>query len=114
MRVHHIALRTRDLPRAERFWVELFGLAVLRRDGERAVWLDLDGAILMLERAAQGEPAPPPEGMDFFALATDAPGRAAFVARCAAGGVAIEHETAFTTYVRDPDGRRVGVSTWGC
>lgn len=111
MRVHHVALRTRDLARAERFWVELFGLAVLRRDAERAVWLDLDGAVLMLERAAPGEPGVPAGSMDFFALRVSPEARAGFVARCAAAGVAIEHETAHTTYVRDPDGRRVGVST---
>lgn len=111
MRVHHVALRTRDLPRAERFWTELFGLAVARRDAARAVWLDLDGAVLMLERAEPNEPVVPAGSMDFFALRVSPAAREAFNARCAAMGVAIEHETAHTTYVRDPDGRRVGVST---
>jgi catechol 2,3-dioxygenase-like lactoylglutathione lyase family enzyme len=111
MRVHHVALRVRDLAAAERFWVGLFGLSVRRRDGARALWLGLDDAVLMLERAEAAEPAVPTGAMDFFALRVDAAGRAGFVARCAAMGVAVEHETAHTTYVRDPDGRRVGVST---
>lgn len=112
MRVHHIALRCSDLQRAEEFWRGVFGLAVLRRDGERAVWLDLDDAVLMLERAAPDEPAPAPGAMDFLALAVTPAARDAFAARCAARGVAVEHETAHTRYVRDPDGRRVGVSSY--
>lgn len=111
MRVHHVALRTRDLARAERFWVEVVGLGLRRRDGERAVWLGLDDAVLMLERAAPDEPAIPPGSMDFLALRTDATGRAGFERRCAAAGVSLEARTAHTSYVRDPDGRRVGVST---
>lgn len=112
MRVHHIALRCSDLQRAEVFWREVFGLAVLRRDGERAVWLDLDGAVLMLERASPDEPAPPPGSMDFLALAVTPAARDAFAQRCVAQGVRVEHETAHTRYVRDPDGRRVGVSSY--
>lgn len=112
MSLHHIALRTRDLRAAEAFWTTLFALRAARRDGERAVWLDLDGAALMLERADEDEPLPPSGGMDFFALRVDAAGREGFRARCASLGVPIEHETACTTYVRDPEGRRVGVSTY--
>jgi len=112
MRVHHIALRCSDLHRAERFWRGVFGLAVLRRDGERAVWLDLEGATLMLERASPDEPLPAVGAMDFVALAVTPAERDAFTVRCAEQGVALEHETAHTRYVRDPDGRRVGVSSY--
>lgn len=112
MSLHHIALRSSDLRAAEAFWCSLFSLRVMRRDGERAVWLDLGGAVLMLERADDGEALPAAGGMDFFALRVDAAGREGFRARCAALGVPIEHETAFTTYVRDPEGRRVGVSAY--
>lgn len=111
MRVHHIALRTRDLPRAERFWVEVVGLAVRRRSGERAVWLGMDDAVLMLERAEPGEPRVPEGSMELLALRVDDAGRAAFEARCAAAGVAVEARTEHTSYARDPDGRRLAVST---
>jgi catechol 2,3-dioxygenase-like lactoylglutathione lyase family enzyme len=112
VRVHHIALRCNDLQRAEVFWTGVFGLAVLRRDGDRAVWLDLDGAALMLERASPEEPMPAPGTLDFLALTVTPEAREAFERRCAARGVAVEHATAHTRYVRDPDGRRVGVSTY--
>ncbi|MEZ4389906.1 MAG: VOC family protein [Polyangiales bacterium] len=112
MSLHHIALRSIDLRAAEAFWTSLFDLRAVRRDGARAVWLDLGGAVLMLERAEEGEPAPPAGGMDFFALRVDAAGREGFRARCAALGVPIERETDYTTYVRDPEGRRVGVSAF--
>lgn len=112
MRVHHIALRCSDLDRAEGFWSRVFGLPVVRRDGARAVWLDLGGAVLMLERAAPDEPRPPAGSMDFLALTVTAAERDDFERRCAAQGVAVEHATTHTRYVRDPDGRRVGVSTY--
>jgi len=46
--VHHVALKVQDLARAERFFVQTLGLAVLRRwpasdgEGERSLWLDLE------------------------------------------------------------------------
>lgn len=112
VRVHHIALRCNDITLAEAFWTSLFGLAPVRRDGNRAVWLALGDAVLMLERAEPGEARPPDGAMDFIALAVTAPQRGDFLARCAASGVGVEHQTAHTVYVRDPDGRRVGVSSY--
>ena len=56
MRIHHLAFRSGDIARLERFYVEVLGLA----------------------RA----------------------------------GVAVEAATEFTLYVRDPDGRRVGLSSY--
>src|SRR5882724_10291168 len=45
---HHLAIQVKDLPAAERFYVEALGLRVLRRwpwedgrPGERAVWLSV-------------------------------------------------------------------------
>lgn len=112
MKVHHIALRSNDIERAEVFWTAIFGLRVLRREGARAVWLALDGAVLMLERAEPSEALPAPGGRDFLALSVSDEEREKFRARCRERSVPIEHETEFTTYVRDPDGRRVGVSSY--
>ena len=50
--------------------------------------------------------------MELVAWQVDAQDRAAVRARLAAEGVPIEHETEHTTYFRDPDGRRVAVSTY--
>lgn len=110
MRIHHIALRTRDLARLEAFYAGLLGLPAVRRAPERSVWLDAEGAVVMLERADAEELTLPPGTKETLAFAV-APGeRAALVQRLAGAGVAVESETDFTTYVRDPDGRRVAVS----
>lgn len=111
MRVHHIALRTHGLERLERFYAGPLGLSVLRRDGARgSVWLDAGGAILMLEGADSTEPAIPPGTKELVAFAVD--DKEAWRRRLEAAGVVVEDETAYTLYFRDPDGRRVAVSTF--
>jgi glyoxylase I family protein len=111
LRIHHVALRTQDAARAERFYASVLGLEVRRRDADRgSVWLRAGDAVVMIERAEAGEPLPPAGSMDLVAFAVD--DREAWRARLAAAGVAIEAETANTLYFRDPDGRRVGVSVY--
>jgi len=56
MSLHHVALRTRDLPSLEHFYAQVIGLPMTRRDGARSVWLDAGGTILMLEAAGADEP----------------------------------------------------------
>lgn len=112
MRVHHVAFRTGDLARLERFYVEALGLAVTRRDGERSVWLDAGGAIVMLERRDDGEPDVPAGTKELVAFAIAPEEHAAVVERLGRAGIAIEGRTASSLYVRDPDGRRVGVSAY--
>ncbi len=105
MRIHHLAFRTCDLVALERFYAEVLGLPVLRRS-DRSVWLDVEGTILMLERAEPGEPPIDPRSMDLVCFGV-APG---VLARLA--DVDIEGRTDSTLYFRDPDGRRVGVSAY--
>ena len=112
MRIHHVALRTRELPRLERFYVDVLGLAVTRRQDDRSVWLDAAGAIVMLERAEPGEPESVVGSMELLAFAIAPEEHALYTDRLARAGVAIEARTASTLYVRDPDGRRVGLSAW--
>jgi glyoxylase I family protein len=110
-RIHHIAMRTRDLVELERFYVAVVGMKVLRRDDARgSVWLDASGSVLMLERAAEGEPTISGRTHDLIAFAVDE--LAAWRKRLARAGVAIEAESAHTLYFRDPDGRRVAVSDY--
>jgi catechol 2,3-dioxygenase-like lactoylglutathione lyase family enzyme len=109
MRLHHLALRTRDLAALERFYAGVLGLAVTQRT-ERSTWLDAAGTIVMLERATDDEPVPAPGSLELTCFAITPAERAAAAERLAAAGVAIEAETEFTMYFRDPDGRRVGVS----
>ncbi|HEY6463294.1 MAG TPA: VOC family protein [Polyangiaceae bacterium] len=115
MRIHHVALRTKDVERLRAFYEDLLGLRVLRRDEARgSVWLDLDGAVLMIERAEADEPPVAVGSMELVAFAVEDKeawrGRLGGSGR--AGGVAIEAETGHTLYFRDPDGRRVAVSDY--
>jgi len=110
MRVHHVALRTDDLARLERFYVDVLGFRVTQRSDERSVWLDAGEAIVMLERADAGEPKIPEGSREFLAFAIMADEKLFFTDRLKAGGVSVEHATEFTIYFRDPDGRRIGLS----
>ncbi len=107
MRIHHVAFRTRDLPRLESFYADRLGLEVMRRDGSRSVWLRAGDAILMLERAEADEPDVVPGSMEMLALEIRAEEYAEYIYRFEGK---IEAETTHTMYVRDPDGRRVGLS----
>jgi catechol 2,3-dioxygenase-like lactoylglutathione lyase family enzyme len=99
-------MRTTDLARLERFYVDVLGLAVARRDDARgSVWLKAGSAVIMLESAEEGEPAVLGGSQELLAFAVDdkEPWRAR---------VAVEAETAHTLYFRDPDGRRIAVSAY--
>lgn len=109
MRIHHIALRTADLPRLEAFYAGVLGLCVLSRAPGR-VWLRVEGSVLMLETKDKSEPEVPVNCKEFVAFAIDASERPARKRALDAAHVAIEAETEHTLYFRDPDGRRVGLS----
>ncbi len=108
--LHHIAFRTFDVPRLEAFYVDVLGLAVHARPAEGRVWLAAGGLVVMIERAELGEPGIPNGSMELVAFAIDEAAKGDVEARLASAGVAIEARTPFTMYVRDPDGRRIGVS----
>ena len=110
MRIHHLAFRTHDLARLVDFYVSVLALRVRERRGDRSVWLDVGDAILMLERAEPGEPDVPAGSMELVAFDIQHGTRLGYLARLAEAGVAIEQQTEFTLYFRDPDGRRVGLS----
>jgi catechol 2,3-dioxygenase-like lactoylglutathione lyase family enzyme len=112
VRIHHLAFRTTDVPRLERFYTGVLGLEVLRRDGSRSVWLDAGGAIVMLERRGDGEPAIDPASMEVTCFAMSPHDARARLARLAAANVVIEGLTSSSLYFRDPDGRRIGLSTY--
>ena len=110
MRVHHLAFRTRDLERLERFYTDVLGMSVTRRDEGRSVWLAAGKTLLMLERAEDGEACVAPGTKELVAFAVEAADMERWRRTLAGAGVAVEDETAFTVYFRDPDGRRVALS----
>lgn len=118
LRMHHLAIVVRDLPRAERFYSGLLGLSVTQRwqgpDGEpRSVWVALsDGSFLALEKASATEPTrtDPAPGIHCLALGIPRREREVYREKLTTAGFPIEFETRFTLYVRDPDGNLIGFS----
>jgi catechol 2,3-dioxygenase-like lactoylglutathione lyase family enzyme len=110
-RIHHLALRARDPVVTESFYVSVLGLSVVARHADRgSVWLDANGIVVMVERAEDGEPQISAGTRELVAFAID--DLPAWRLRLAEAGVKVEGETPYTIYVRDPDGRRVGLSTY--
>ena len=112
MRIHHVALRTVDVARLERFYVDVIGVPRMERPHGTSTWLDAGGTILMIERNDDGEPALDPTSKELIAFGISPGEHAAVLARLERAGVRIEARTEYTLYVRDPDGRRVGVSSY--
>jgi catechol 2,3-dioxygenase-like lactoylglutathione lyase family enzyme len=113
VRLHHLALRADDPDRTAAYYRAVLGLPERARqlDAEgalRAVWLEADGVVLMIERRAPGEPLIPPGAMELVAFTVPSDQLESWRARLAP----IEAETANTLYTRDPDGRRVAVSRY--
>jgi hypothetical protein len=114
VRVHHLALRVADLERSIGFYAGVLGLAVVRRwDDEhgapRSAWLRAGSVVLMLERRLAGAGVEQGSG-HVLALAVDDLGQ--WEARLHRHAVALDGRSEHTLYVRDPDGHRVGLSTY--
>jgi catechol 2,3-dioxygenase-like lactoylglutathione lyase family enzyme len=110
-RIHHLALRTRSVDALAAFYRELLGLEEVRADRPRSVWLGLgDGAVLMIEARGDTEPVVPAGSLELFALRVSEE-RKREIRDAAMSRGSFDGETAYTVYLRDPDGRRVGVST---
>jgi len=113
--IHHLALRVKDVERARAFYSDLLGLRELRRfeeDEEGAllsVWLAAGPTVLMLERQLKG---PGPEAGSGHVLALAVESLHDWEERLRAARVAVEDRTAYTLYLRDPDGHRVGLSVY--
>src|SRR6202035_4830937 len=98
MRIHHLALRTKDLARLLAFYGDVLELAVVQRDGDRSVWLRAGDAIVMLEREADDESPIPPGTRELIAFATTPPERERLERRLEERGVVLEGRTRFTVY----------------
>jgi catechol 2,3-dioxygenase-like lactoylglutathione lyase family enzyme len=114
-RLHHLALRSAEPERSARFYADVIGLRDVRRaaapDGSvRAIWLALDGAVLMIERALK-VPQGRSEGSGHvlaFAVADLGP----WEVHLRACAVDVADRTESTLFVQDPDGHRVGLSVY--
>ncbi len=112
MRLHHLAFRVGDLAASVAYYRDLLGLDPVRDNRPRSVWLGLDGgALLMLETRARDEPALDAGAMDLTAFRVSPSTRQALRQRAVDTGC-FDGETEHTVYVRDPDGRRIGLSSY--
>lgn len=110
--LHHLAFRTSDVVGLARFYQDWLGLRVVRDALPHALWLGLLGdAVLMLEAKAPSEPALAEASLELFAVRVSVDARLALRARLLRE-LRLEAETPHTLYFRDPDGRRVGVSSY--
>ena len=116
MRLHHHAIKVRDVRACLPFYRDLLGLPQTRvqedAHGIRSVWLELEGdAFLAIERAdEEGTRNDQDVGHHCFALAIEAQTRASWIARLTEFGHPIFHSTEFTIYVRDPEGTVIALS----
>jgi catechol 2,3-dioxygenase-like lactoylglutathione lyase family enzyme len=110
MRIHHIAMRSPSPARLETFYARVLGLDVVQRDGARSVWLRAGDTLVMIEQADEREPPIPNGSMELVAFGIRVADVDRYRAALADAKVRVEAETAYTLYVRDPDGRRVGLS----
>ena len=116
---HHLAIQVCDLERAERFYAGVLGLRVIARHADaqgapRAIWVQAGEGFLALELAAGAAVAAPfrdpTPGLFLLALRIERAERATWERRLAEAGHPKVAETAFTFYVRDPEGNRIGLS----
>jgi catechol 2,3-dioxygenase-like lactoylglutathione lyase family enzyme len=112
--IHHLALRVADVERSRAFYSGFLGLPELRRfeeepEGLRSVWLAAGPTVVMLEKRLKGN-GPDAGSGHVLALAVD--NLREWEERLGAAGIAVEERTAYTLYLRDPDGHRVGLSVY--
>ena len=113
MKMHHVAIQVTNLDVAHNFYVELLGLPLVRQQ-DHALWVNAGDLIVMLELCPgpvvddEWKAAAP--GPFCLVFAVDPPGRLRIKQRLLEAGVAVDHESTFTTYVRDPFGCRLGFS----
>lgn len=117
--LHHLALGAQDVEVVASFYKHAFHLSELRRHQEesgklRSIWLDMGGAVLMVEQTPLVRPRVEGLQTGVFLLAFSVPAaeRQAVEARLTSLGAPPETRTEFTTYFRDPEGNRVAVSCY--
>ncbi len=116
--VHHLAVVVADLQRAASFYEDVLGLREIRRwddphGNQRSIWCELgQNAFLAIERAEHADPRrnDTSPGFHCIALGIRPDERDAWRKRFEAAGVEVFRESAYTLYVRDPEGNIIGLS----
>ena len=112
LRLHHIAIRAADVDTVLAFYRTMLGLEIVRDHRPRSVWLGLSGtSVLMIEARGAAEPAVPAGSLELVEFHVSAEEKTA-VRDLATRAGCFDGETEHTVYLRDPEGRRLGVSTF--
>lgn len=112
MKIHHVAFRVADLQRSTRFYREVLRLRLRKDESPRSVWLDIDrDSVLMLEARSRNEPSIASGSLELVAFRVSDREKLRIRTVCIETGC-FDGETSHTVYLRDPDGRRIGVSTY--
>lgn len=117
---HHLAIQVQDLERSLRFYRDLLGLEELARypfpDGSlRSVWVALPGGGFLALEKVDGTPEErlfrhETPGLFLLTLRIAPEDRPELLSSLAKAGIAVNHESRWTVYVRDPEGNRIGFS----
>lgn len=112
--LHHIALRTTAPAELADFYVRVCGLVPVAEAPSNAAgpWLSAGGTIVMIEPRQADEPGPTPGTLDLLAFQASQPDLSSLLRFLTEQRVVVEATTQFTAYFRDPDGRRVALSTY--
>jgi len=122
-RIDHIELVTADPERAVRFYTEVLGFRVRRRDsvpgGLQLVYLDLGGTTVELMTYTVMEPAPRAQGehLGYRMMALEVEDMAQALAQLKAKGVEpswgpLTRPTYARAEIRDPDGNSIELRQW--
>jgi len=111
--IRHVALRVRDLPMVERFYVELLGYAVEWRPDDAQVYLTRgeDNLALHVGRSSEADEGTSKGALDHVGFLMDTPEDVhAWAAHLEAHGVTLDtkprlhRDGATSFYARDPEG----------
>ena len=118
-RLHHLALGARDVEQLARFYTQVLGLRELERHHcdaglLRSIWLEVGGAVLMIEHTEQRRHVVPgvDAGLCLIAFQMDQAAQARLESELVARGYPLESRTEYTRYFRDPEGNRFAVSSY--
>jgi len=117
--LHHVALGAQNIERLADFYQDFFALSALKihydDSGEiRSIWLDLSPGILMLEKSAHTDARLKDmalgKGPFLLAFTIEEKDKERFLQKLTEQNLALEGQTDFTLYFRDPEANRVAIS----
>ncbi len=112
--LHHLAIQTNQIENLAEFYKNIFSLEELDRKFEngnlRSIWLNADGIIVMLEKLNPIQMRNGTINTIFLAFLCSPSDRKMIETELESRNILIEERTQYTSYFKDPDGNRIGIS----